>query len=336
MVQASDFIEIPYTPDLTQGGIAYACKSLHYTYNRMSSSPVKRLQRIVAGVAVELAFRRYLNKIDVPFDNLGATPFTDPDRYDIAIGGRRCDIKSFLITNKDRIRRIRDDKSQIEGAEALVPIDQISSSHLSDDDIYIFAFLTALLTPNMRSLEKAIQADQPIFLIYPLPKSWGRPQKWETLGTIAVKSNCSKTIKTELGGQDKEHNPITEHLLLKHQKRITCQNNFYSLQYIHTPSLPDGSIGIHSEGINETNIIDPMQWGNIWIYGLACIFTGYITLGHFRQNARPLPAGSRVFQYPRTSTPNLALPIRDLYPLKNIFDRAKTWNDSISTTKKDS
>ena len=60
MISTSDFIHLPYTLDLTKSGIAYAVRSLAYTYNRMGGSPYDRLRRIVAGVAVELAFRRYL------------------------------------------------------------------------------------------------------------------------------------------------------------------------------------------------------------------------------------------------------------------------------------
>ncbi len=328
MVKASDFIEIPYSPDMTQGGIAYACKSLHYTYDRMGSSPFKRLQRIVAGVAVELAFRRHLVEMDVPHNNLGATPFTDPDRYDIAIGGRRCDIKSFLVTNKDRIREIREDPTKLENAQALIPTDQFASSHLYNDDIYIFAFLAALLTPNQRTLEKAIQAKQPIFLIFPLPKNWARPKTWQSLGKIAIKSNSTKSIKLELGGQDKEQNPISEQIILKPKTRITCQHEFYALHYLHTPNFPDGSLGIHSKSFNETHIIEPMHWGNIWIYGLTCIFTGYITRKEYRKLATELPAGSHVFQYPRTSTSNLSMDINDLHPLTHFFERAKSWSTS--------
>ena len=80
MLSSSDLLHLPYTRDLTEGGIAYAVRSLAYTYNRMGGSPYERLRRIVAGVAVELAFRRYLTEQDIPYDVMGATPFTDPDR----------------------------------------------------------------------------------------------------------------------------------------------------------------------------------------------------------------------------------------------------------------
>ena len=93
MITASDFVHIPYTPDLTEGGIAYANRSLPHTYDRMGGSQFDRLRRIVVGVAVELAFRRYLAQQNIPFDIKGATPFTDPDHYDVSLGGHRCDIQ---------------------------------------------------------------------------------------------------------------------------------------------------------------------------------------------------------------------------------------------------
>ena len=107
MLSSADLIHLPYTRDLTEGGIAYAIRSLPYTYNRMGGSPYDRLRRIVAGVAVELAFRRYLSEQEIPFDVKGATPFTEPDRYDVSLGGRRCDIKSFLITHREQISEMK-------------------------------------------------------------------------------------------------------------------------------------------------------------------------------------------------------------------------------------
>src|SRR6266508_6746306 len=99
MISSSDFIHLPYTRDLTEGGIAYAVHSLPYTYNRVSGSPYDNLRRIVAEAAVELAFRRYLSEREIPFDVKGAPPFTDPERYDDSLAGRRCEIKSFLISH---------------------------------------------------------------------------------------------------------------------------------------------------------------------------------------------------------------------------------------------
>ena len=324
MVTSSDFITIPYSDDLTRGGITYASKSLHYTYNRMGSSAVPRLRRIVAGVAVELAFRRYLAQEEIPHDNLGRTPFTDPDRYDIAIGGRRCDIKSFVLKRKKRIRLIREKPEQLLQAEALVPVDQSKSTPLRDTDLYIFAFLTALLTPNQDTLQKAIAAEQPIHLIYPFAKNWScRDQN--PLGKLVLKSAASQTLRVKLIGQGQDHAALSEEVALRPGKRIKARSTFYTLSHLHTPILPDGLIGVHSPLLDETEVIKPIEWGNIWVYGMEIILTGYITRGEFRQQASTIPAGSRVFQYPRTSTDNLALPIKKLHPLKKLFSKVQEW-----------
>ena len=107
MLIPSDLIKLPYTPDLTQAGIAYACRSLAHTYDRMGGSQYDRLRRIGTGIAGELAFRRLLVQEEVPHDVLGATHFTEPDRYDIALGGRRCDLKGYVLSQKRKISQIR-------------------------------------------------------------------------------------------------------------------------------------------------------------------------------------------------------------------------------------
>lgn len=326
MVTESDFITLPFTPDMTQMGIKYACQSLPYTYDRMGGNRFIRLRRIVAGKAVELAFKRHLNNAEVPHNMEGSTPFTDPDHYDIAIGGRRCDIKSFMLTQKKRISEIRKEPQKLLGAQALVPIDQMKNEQLNDDDIYIFAFLTAMLTPNQRALKKAVAAGQPIYMIHALPKKWARPEKWGNLGELAVKSNMASPIKLVLGGQDDEHKSRTEHLILDPQNRRAAKQQFSTLSYLYTPSFPDGTVGVHSSTMDETYLVDPLDWSNIWVYGMDVIFGGYITRGEFRKKAARLPAGSHVFQYARTRTENFSLLIRNLHPLNKLFERVKDWS----------
>jgi hypothetical protein len=105
MITVKDFIHLPYSPDLTEGGIAYACCSLNYTYNRMGGTPCTRLRRIVGGVAVELAFRHHRTAQNIPYDVKVAIPFTETDRYDVSLGGHRCDIKSFLINHRQQAQQ---------------------------------------------------------------------------------------------------------------------------------------------------------------------------------------------------------------------------------------
>lgn len=329
MLNSADLITLRYTPDLTEAGIVYACRSLPFTYNRMGGSAFNRLRRIVAGKAVELAFRRYLANQAVPFDNLGATPFTDPDRYDIALGGRRCDIKSFQFLQKERIRRLRKDPGYLLQADALVPADQMASSQMSDNDLYIFAFLTALVTSQPGDLERALAAGQPAFLIYPFPPAWAHPHTWRSLGRLVLSSRAAQPASLELGGQGPDRSFCTERLNLPGQQPAPALQEYYSLAYLHTALPPDGPLNVYSPTLKQTHRIYPEKWGNIWVYGMEVILAGYMARGEFRRRGQRLPAGSRVLQYDRTRTPNLALPIKDLHPLSDLLARTRTWSNNV-------
>jgi hypothetical protein len=327
MISTSDFIHLPYTRDLTEGGIAYAVRSLPYTYNRMGGSPYDRMRRIVAGVAVELAFRRYLGEQQVPFDVKGATPFTEPDRYDVSLGGRRCDIKSFLITYREQISEMRRNPQVVLNAPALVPSDQDAAEGNLESDMYLFAFLSGLVAVSPADWKKVVEAGQPHYFIHAMPEAWVRPAKWNPLGALVLKSDSEESQVIEIGGQDAGREMRSLRVEIPAQRRIQIDEGFFSLAYIHTRNLPQARIGIHSPRRKATYIVNPIDWGNIWVYGMDILLTGYLTRQEFRQQARFLREGVRVFQYERTRTKNLAVDICNLKPLAELFERAKEWSD---------
>ena len=328
MITAGDFIKLPYTPDLTEGGIAYATRSLSYTYDRMGGSLYSRLRRIVSGVAVELAFRRYLGEQEIPFDVKGATHFSEPDRYDVSLGGHRCDIKTFVMSKRNQITTTRRTPELVLRAPALIPADQFSPDHHSDQDLYLFAFLFGLTTNSPEDIQKAVDADQRIYLIHPLRSDWSRPQNWAPFGRLALKSECSTPLKVEIGGQDADRNFITETIVLEPLKRTFADNQYFSLAYVHTDAIPDARVGLHSATKGEMILIQPHEWGNIWIYGMDIWLTGYIAHEEFRRKASTIFAGSRVFQYSKTQTKNLSVPVADLRSLSELLERVKDWEET--------
>ncbi len=325
MLTPSDLLRLPYTPDLTTAGIAYACRSLAYTYDRMGGTPADRLRRIVAGIAVELAFRRLLTAENVPHDLLGATPFTDPDRYDVALGGRRCDLKSYLIYRKDRIQALRAHPENLLAAEALVPADQLASDHLHDEDLYVFAFFAALLTPHTRDVLRARAAGQPVYLLHALPDRWARSLNWRTLGRLVLKTETPAPLPLEIGGQSEDRKFKEAKLTLRPGERTLLPGDWYGVSYLSGAEIPPARVGIHSPALEETYVIQPHEWANIWVYGMEIILAGYITRGEFRRRARRIPAGSPVFQYNHTQTDNMFVPVSELHPLPDLFIRAQNW-----------
>src|SRR6266498_261066 len=323
MISVSDFIHLPYTRDLTEGGIAYAVRSLPHSYNREDGSQYDRLRRTVAEAAVELSFRRYLSQHEIPFDVKGAMPFTDPEHYDVSLGGQRCEIKSFFISHHEQVSQIKHNPQVLLNVPALVASDQNAAEGHLNSDIYLFAFLSGFVTGSPEDLQKAIQANQPNHLIHVMPDSWRRPRKWNPLGMLVLKSDSEQSQRIEIGGQDAGREMQSLAIEIPPRTRVQIDKGFFSLAYIHTKNMPNARIGIHSPMRKETYIVGESDWGNIWVYGTDILLTGYLMREEFNRRASFLREGARVFQYDRTRTKNLAVSVCDLKPLSELFAHAK-------------
>jgi hypothetical protein len=324
MLSATGLIHLPYTRDLTEGGIAYALRSIPYVYNRMGSFPYDSLRRAVASAAVQLAFRRYLSEQNIPFEVKGAAPFTEHDRYDVYLGRQRCDIQSFLISDRERVSEMRRNPQVLLKAPALVASDLHAGDIHSQFDVYLFAFLGGLITASASELQKVIEAKQPHYLVHVMPEAWNRPRKWNPLGVLVLKSESDEAQTLEIGGQEEGRGMRSCTVELAPRSRVEIQNGFFSLSYVHIKSTPGARVGIRSPAHKETYLIAAQDWGNIWIYGPDIWLAGYITRDEFSRRASFIQPGSHVFQYNTTQVKNLAVPVSDLKPLSELFERVKT------------
>lgn len=328
MIGVTDIVRLPYAPDLTEGGIAYALRTLPHTFDRAGSSPHDRLRRVVAGAAVELAFRRYLGELNIPFDVKSAAPFTDPDRYDVTLGGRRCELKSFLISRREQVAEIRRDPAVLLNAPALVPSDHHAGRDHSDYDMYLFAFLSAYVTASQADMMKVVEAGEPHTFVHVMAADWRRPVSWNPLGPLALKSESKQEIAVEVHGQTGSREFTTCTVNLPPQMPVVLENPFYSLSCLRVPRLPRARLGIRCEARRETCLIPPLEWGNIQVYGMDIYFVGYIPRGEFRRRAKVIVPNSHVFQYDRTHVKNLAVPVANLQPLGELFEKARRWESA--------
>lgn len=326
MLSAADFIRLPYTPDLTQGGIAYATRSLcRASDDRLGGSVFARLRRQVSSVVVELALRRYLDSQGVPFAIHKAAQFTHPERYDIVLGGRRCDVNSYLISKRSQIAQIRRDPALLLRVPALIASDQFVSETQYDQDLLLFGFFSGLVALTAADQQKAREAGQPLYFIHAMPRQWSRPDVWAPLDCLSFKSECDAPISLEICGQDANRAFITTTLHLPPRTLIRAPQQFYAIACLHAAGLPAARIGIHSPLRGEPYLISPPDWGNIWVYGMEITLTGYLTRGEFRRRADFLPQGARVFQYSRMRIKTLSVPIADLHPMDALLDKVKAW-----------
>jgi hypothetical protein len=325
MLKSTDLLRLPYTPDLTEGGIAYACRSLACAYTRMGRSPIDSLRRIVSGVAAELAFRRSLSGQGIPFKVLGVTPFIHPDQYNVSLGGHRCHLKSFLITRQPQVTLIQKDPSRLFQASALLPLDQFAAEGHKPDDLYLFAFLLGTVASVREDVDNTAVAGQPDCLIHPLPDEWARPVDWLPLEKLVLKSECASPITVEIGGQNTGREFVTTTLDLLPKERLPVEQGFTSLAYIHAARRPEARIGLHSPVRGDAYIVSAHEWGNIWIYGMDIFLAGWITHEEYRRKAKVLNSGMRTLQYDRMHEKNLLVPMAELKPLAPLLERVRVW-----------
>jgi hypothetical protein len=325
MLRADDFVHIPYTPDLNQVGIHSACRWLALVHEYPKGSVGEPLRRILGEKAVDLAFRRSLSTSGVPFDSLGNAPFTDPEHYDVILGGRRCEVKTIPISQERHARGLRRHPDWLLQISVQVSEEQLFATQRSDLDLFIFSFILTAPQPRPAGRRVFPQARAPQFLIHPLPKHWAQPTGWAAMGMVNFKNELSPNLALEIGGQDSHHQFTTEQILLPAGTPCQNQQEFYTLAYLYTQNTPRGRLAIQCPKLKETYLIQPGAWEDIWIHGTEVILAGWMSRADFRQNAARLPRGSRPIQSIPAHTPHRWLPIAALHPMSELFEAARLW-----------
>jgi hypothetical protein len=317
-VSANDIIIQKYDPQYSLAGAQYARNSLLYTYNRMGLGMNERMNKIVIGIAFEMAFKRWLDEKNIAYE-YAPTPFTEQDRADLSIAGKRCDLKSFLLPRRNLIPMIEKQPGWLLDAPALVPLDQFNGNRMRETDLYVFGFITGMQARTIEDTSTAIEKTGSSYLLYIIPDNrWNRRSQWESLGHLAFKSNNDNPITIEVGGLGANKEEIHEEVVLQPRTRTPLANNFYSILYIHAHELPEAEIGLSSSVLRDVILVHQRDWTNIWLFGRRLFLCGWASKADFREWSEHLPAGSRTKQYSATKTHNRAVPIANLRPMHEL------------------
>jgi hypothetical protein len=321
MLTAADLIHLPCTSDLIESGIAFACRSLALTRPGRPPQALPQLRRSVSSVAVDLAFRRFLQGQSIHFNVLAHTPFTDPDRYDLSFDGRRCELITYLISHAKQVSLLCQEPALILQAQALIASDEFTAEYHRADDLYLFAFLLGLGSSS--KVENPAGAHPP-YWIHLLPREWSRPVHWLPLKPLSFKNDSSDPVSVELGGQDGQHQLLTARIDLPPQGSAAATAPFYSLAYVHVLNHPRGRLVVHSPAVGPAYTISPSGWANLWIEVQDIVMAGWLSHEDFRRRAVFLNIGSPTLQFDRTRVKNRAVPLTRLNSLDSLINKNVT------------
>jgi hypothetical protein len=323
MIATDDILILPYTPDLTEAGLAFAGQLLPSLQLRTAPGARDIVRRAVTAAAVKLAFRRFLTNQGIAFGVRHSVPFGGHERYETEVGGRLCELKCFLISEPSQIDRLSSNPGAALDAPALVPSDHMAADGLRGDDLYLFALVTAAPAVVPTESARVDISNRRTFWFHTMPATWRRPRTWAPLGPLAVKADASPACTLELTGQNVSGEVHRFAVELLPRQRIEVREPFYALSHVQTQSLPSGRIGLHAPTLDNTCLIGKEDWQDGWLEGRCIYLLGWITRAQFRMRAHPVPAGSRVFQFWRTKTKNLAVEASSLKPISELLARAR-------------
>jgi hypothetical protein len=325
MISPDDLILLPYSSDLTPAAIAYICQNLPLPASQIIPETFRGLRHLVAQKAAELSFQRHITSQQVPHKLGFQSRFASPGLVRVVIGGRNCSLHNSAIWKRQDILRVHKEPATLLSYQAVLPSAELFQETHLETDLLVFSFVTGLVTQTRAETIKALSAGKTAYILYPLTAAWSQPSHRGPLGKVILKSESDRELTITLGGYDEKHSFVSEEVNLPPRRRVQARQNYYSLAYLQTSRLPTRRLGLHCPALDKTLLIQPHQWGNIWVYGMRVGLAGWITRQEFRQYARPC-SNDQYYHTPKKGNSNyVGVPVIQLHSLKDLFARAMSW-----------
>jgi hypothetical protein len=321
MLPSSHLVSIPYTSDLTSAGVAFACQALGRLPPQPTNDLFSRLQTLVVDSTIQVAIQRFLSENGVDFLLQHPSPFADPLRLDISIGGRRCNLIHRLISHRSKISQIKNNLDCLMDLPFILPVSEYFNEHGNQTDIFLYSFVLGLVANRLADIKNAAATGQPHFLLFLPPTAWSHPEKWVSLGKLALKSEATRRLTIRLHGRDRDGKFIREDVLLRPLKVTPVQAEFYSISCLHSDVLPNARVGLRSPTLQRMLLPGPGDWKNLWVYGMEIILAGYTTRREFRR----ITADHRSNPFYSRENPGLSISTSALHPIADLLEEARRW-----------
>jgi hypothetical protein len=322
MITERDFVVLPFTSDLSSAGLVYARRVLARSRAAGSSNSYDALRRNAASGAVNLALRRHLVEQRIPFGVQRATPFLDPERYDLQLGGRACELKVYLISRRAQWQALTEDPELALDAPALVPLDRHTTETVRGRDLYLFAFVGAGVG---KQAQHGLQANAPDggAWMHLIPRTWNSARAQAALGIVALEMSGTESTTLGFVAADLSGAPEEPNVVLATGKSVELERPLLALHGVYSDRRPSGRVLLRAGSGRLVHAIEPSEWHDVRLHGWGIILLGWITRQMFRTSAKLIPPGRRVFQFDRTKTKNLGVAVANLKPVADLLDSVK-------------
>ncbi len=301
MVTTTDLIPLPFSTDLPAAGCLFACQGLLNSGSFESASRYASIRQSSRQVVVELALQRFLEREKVPFSREVLAPFSAPHYASLVLGRRICQVTVTACRCQVRSgEALWFERLEIEGVE--LPVDRGLPDAHEDDELVFFTGLGVPASPAGSTAEE--------IWVHPLPRGWAQPERWASLGELAVFSGSPWPLEVHLDGQDGQRRMVVETMQLLPRSAQISRTGFYSLATLRAGKRPDRKITLQASREVQTLNVQPHQWALVWQPGIQLTLLGYLSLGEIRRWRRAHPIEDR-------------LPLDLLFPVAPLVERVR-------------
>jgi hypothetical protein len=318
-VGLSDLVTLPCDPDMLSAAITFACRTHLHDLQTHSRIPISSIRRRCARAVSTTAFRRWLAYKNIPHDIALTAPLTDPHEHHITIGGRKVDVVSNLITNRQAIRRLYEQPQSLLQIEISIPAEFQSQEPGSPHDLLAFSLLFAHISTSPPQTRNRMNASEMVFLLaIPPHRIWRQQRPWSALGVLILSSQDPQPISLDLCALLPDHRPTLESVTIPAGHAIELPRDWHNVLYVHTSRMPNTTLRFHSPERKANWFITPSQWSNLCFYETQLLIVGWMTRREFSRisESQTLEDQDRC----RRSKPSL-IPIRNLRPMSDLSRR---------------
>lgn len=315
MLSSSDFIRLPFPPDLTQAGIAIASRRLASSSSTRESIEIDTYRLNVAQTSVALAFRRYLLDQRIRFQYRENSPVTEPEQVTLVLGGRLCDTETRLVTDDNSFGKISADPDRLLETGIQIPARLQSTDQYHGSDLVLFAIAAARVTGDRKELVRTAETGEPFVCVHGMPGAWRQPGVRKTPGQLSLRYTGDTPLLLDLYGLGVHQGLCIEQVCLQPQTWVESKYQYRSLSCLHADAIPTARVEIRSKAHRQAYIIMSLQWRNLWLYGQEIILAGYLPLEEIRGVVR-----AAVAKWPGPS-PVLEIPLTSLHSLPRFLEQ---------------
>jgi len=277
----NDLLRLPPDSSLIHAGVMFACRSLARTKSLPDSS---NLRQLVAHTAAELALRRWFDKQRVAYQLQALQPFTQPERRSIILGGRRLHLHTQLISDPYTRRKILRNPGDISDIEIPTILTPPSRSLFEEGDLHLFGLVIAAETRSPSALEATQERDHPMALVaLPPDPSWVQPARWRPFKKLTLENHCRHHVQLLLFGHNVSRQATQHPIQLSADAALSLDLPLHTLLCLHTQILPSACLVVRCDRVNLPWQVKPHAWQNLWLYGQAILFPGWITQKQIRE-----------------------------------------------------